>query len=474
MNLNLNKVKAKKQNFKILNSKMNNNNNQNGKIIEKFIIINNELIPKEKGIKELEIVLKKTKTNPNNTRRQKSNNIFKLKKINSLKETQNNEPYLKPKFQIKNKNCFSIKNNNIRNNTNNNNANDEIKNIYLNFFKVYYDENGKKIKIIKNKNNYKENNSKEIILTQNNKKYHQKIIRRNNEHLKKNYTTEFLNTKNKYEYNNKDSAIKKKYMYPETPSQSTTTDNKSNAKNRNTINKDEINTNYNKYDLLYKKEYDISEYNNSIKKNIYYENLPLFLKRKKNLKKKEKRNINNKNIAKRLKFINDEKLPLYNQSFNKIKKIDNEQNQNQKQNQKQNQNQNQNQSQNLLNAKCNYRKLNVNHNKKIQLNTIKKLNPKNDTQKINYFRNDISNLTLNMTFEQKNASTENPNLSNIYITSFNNENTKKDNNNQKVNQNKIRNVNIDNKEFKGRHSLAIHGNYILFNFNKEFKCITYS
>ena len=183
MNLNLNKIREKRQNFRILNNKMNYNNNQNGKIIEKLIIINNKIIPKEKGIKELEIVLKKAKTNQNNARRQKSNNIFKFKKILSLKESQsqNKEPYLKPKFQIRNKNYFSIKNNNIQNTTtNNNNANDEIKNIYLNFFKVYYDENGKKIKIIKNKNNYKENNAKEIILTQNNKKNHEKIIKRNN------------------------------------------------------------------------------------------------------------------------------------------------------------------------------------------------------------------------------------------------------------------------------------------------------
>ena len=175
------------------------------------------------------------------------------------------------------------------------------------------------------------------------------------------------------------------------------------------------------------------------------------------MKKKEKKN-NSKNITKKLKFNNDEKLPLYNQSLNKTKKINNDHNKSQ--------------SQNLLKAKCNYRKLNsINNNfKKILLNNNKKLNPKNETQKINYFRNDISNLTLNMTFEQKNISTENPNLNNIYISSIRNENTNKDNNNQTFNQyelNNMRNVNKDNKEFKVRHSLAIHGNYILFDFNKE-------
>ena len=75
-----------------------------------------------------------------------------------------------------------------------------------------------------------------------------------------------------------------------------------------------------------------------------------------------------------------------------------------------------------------------------------------------------------MTFEQKNISTDNPNLNNIYISSIRNENKKKDNNNQIFNHydfNNMRNVNKDNNEFKVRHNLAIHGNYILFDFNKE-------
>ena len=255
MNLNLYKDKEKPYNFNTLNNKMNYNNfNQNGKIIEKVIIINNEnTFPKHKKIKEFEVLLRNKKMNQNNIRRQKSNIIFKLKEIPYSKETQNNEPYLKPKLHKKNKNSLSIKNNNSSNINNNNNNNDDNKNIYLNFFKVYYDENGKKIKIIKNKSNYKENKSKELILTQNKKKLNddnRKINKRNYERLKKNFTTEF-DTPNfiKNECSSKKDTIPVKYI-TETPSQSTTTDYKSNAKSINTINKDEICSNNNRINFL--------------------------------------------------------------------------------------------------------------------------------------------------------------------------------------------------------------------------------
>ena len=442
MNLNLYKDKEKPYNFNTLNNKMNYNNfNQNGKIIEKVIIINNEnTFPKHKKIKEFEVLLRNKKMNQNNIRRQKSNIIFKLKEIPYSKETQNNEPYLKPKLLKKNKNSLSIKNNNSSN-INNNNNNDDNKNIYLNFFKVYYDENGKKIKIIKNKSNYKENKSKELILTQNKKKLNddnRKINKRNYERLKKNFTTEF-DTPNfiKNECSSKKDTIPVKYI-TETPSQSTTTDYKSNAKSINTINKDEICSNNNRINFLNIKEYNINENNDSIKRNIYYNNLTLFLKRKKGLKKNEKR-YNTKNIVKRMKLNNNQKSLI-----SKLKLLNNGQNRN------------------LLNTKNN----NINQ----KLNNGNTLNSKKEnkkTQKKNYFRNDISNLTLNMTFEQKNLSTDNSNVKNIYISSFKKEN--KSNNNKTIKSciNNLKNVNIDNKTYNARHSVGIHGNYIFFNFFKD-------
>ena len=442
MNLNLYKDKEKPYNFNTLNNKMNYNNfNQNGKIIEKVIIINNEnTFPKHKKIKEFEVLLRNKKMNQNNIRRQKSNIIFKLKEIPYSKETQNNEPYLKPKLLKKNKNSLSIKNNNSSN-INNNNNNDDNKNIYLNFFKVYYDENGKKIKIIKNKSNYKENKSKELILTQNKKELNddnRKINKRNYERLKKNFTTEF-DTPNfiKNECSSKKDTIPVKYI-TETPSQSTTTDYKSNAKSINTINKDEICSNNNRINFLNIKEYNINENNDSIKRNIYYNNLTLFLKRKKGLKKNEKR-YNTKNIVKRMKLNNNQKSLI-----SKLKLLNNGQNRN------------------LLNTKNN----NINQ----KLNNGNTLNSKKEnkkTQKKNYFRNDISNLTLNMTFEQKNLSTDNSNVKNIYISSFKKEN--KSNNNKTIKSciNNLKNVNIDNKTYNARHSVGIHGNYIFFNFFKD-------
>ena len=213
-----------------LNSNMYYNDfNQSGKIMEKLIIINNENnIPKEQKIREFEIVIKNPNVNEINITRKKSNNMSRLNRIPNLKKPPNKEPYLKPKFQVKNKNSFSIKNKNNNINFNNNTINhDEIKNIYLNFFKVYYDENGKKVKIIKNKSNYKENKSKEIILTQKNNIYinNDCIIDRNSQ-LRKNNTKDIFDTK----LSNNDNFVGIKYISPESPSQSTTIENKSNTK----------------------------------------------------------------------------------------------------------------------------------------------------------------------------------------------------------------------------------------------------
>ena len=78
--------------------------------------------------------------------------------------------------------------------------------------------------------------------------------------------------------------------------------------------------------------------------------------------------------------------------------------------------------------------------------------------KINYFHNDISNLTLNMTFEQKNISNT--------INSENAKDIKKEI--PKINpiclNNNFENINLANKTIDSRHTV---GNYILFNFFKD-------
>ena len=477
MNINICKRKQKHDFNNTLNNNIYYNNfNPSGKIMEKLIIMNNEnTLKKEKKIKEFEISIKKTNLNGTYLRRQKSNNIFKLNLIPNLKKPPNNEPYLKPKFQIKNKNSFSIKNKNKNTNTNNININnncnsnsnnntninnDEIKNIYLNFFKVYYDENGKKVKIIKNKSNYKENKSKEIILTQkNNMDINNDWIRDRNNNLRKNYKTDTFDTKN----NNDKNLVEMKCISPETPSQSTTTDNKSNAKSGKNIRKEEINNINKTIEMLNKQENDlnINEKNNVIKNNIYYDNLPLFLKKRKNLKKNEKK-YKKKNIDIKYNLNNTEKLEklsFLGQSFNKFKKFKNELDQDfliEKLNNK-----------NSFNSKNN-------NDTKISLNNIRKNKSKIDItkdKKINYFHNDISNLTLNMTFEQKNITNsinnDNPKIKNIYISSFKKKkNIKKEI--PKINpiclNNNFDNISLANKTIDSRHSL---GNCVLFNFFGE-------
>ena len=437
MNFNFTKRKDNPQYSNTINNKINyNNSNHSGKIIEKFIVINNgNTIPKQKKVKEIE--------NENYIRRQKSNIFFKLSNIPYLKIPKGNEPYLKPKFQRKNKNSFSIKNK--KSNVNHNNINEENKNIYLNFFKVYYDENGKKVKIIKNKSNYKENKSKELVLTQNNKDLNNDWVNeRNNYKIKKNFTTEFFDKKIINDSIYRDNIIGFKYFSPETPSQSTTTENKSNAKSGKNIKKEEINANFNK------KIFMNNNGNNTLKRNIYYDNLPLFLKKKKNVRKNDKK-FKKKNLVKKKPLNSTENLPFFNQSLNKLKKLNSDLNKD------------------ILIANLN------NKEREMKLNN-KKNNIKNGStksQKINYFHNDISNLTLNMTFEQNNITnainTENSNIKNIYISSFKKRNVK--NENQNVDRlcldNNFERIKLDNKTINPRHSLGIQGNYFLFNFFKD-------
>ena len=466
MNSNILKIKQKLQNYNTLsnNINLNNNLNQSGKIMEKLIIINNEnTIPKDNKIKEFEIVIKNSKTNENYLRRQKSDNIFKIKNIPNLKKALYNEPYLKPTVQLKNKNYFSIKNSRTKND--NKYFNDDKKNIYLNFFKVYYDENGKKVKIIKNKSNYKEIKSKELILTQNNKELNNEWInKRNNNKLKKNNNSDFyIITNNLQINNNKDNSNRIKYINLDTPSQSTTTENKSNDKSGKTINIEEIITNQNNSALEYlnKKEKkavnNIVQKKNLINKNIYYDNLPQFLKKRKNQKKNENRfrnEINNKKITlnnnkKSSLNNNTEKSIILEKSLNKLKKINSDINKD------------------LLISK-------FNNNKEINLTNSKINNWPNESvknNKINYFHNNISNLTLNMTFEQNNLSNtinyKNQNLKSINVSSFKKRNMKNEiQNNNSLCLNNLSKI-INDKKYKFSHNTEIHGNYILFNFLKE-------
>ena len=102
MNVNQNQRKENYDYFIFYNTNLNNQKfNMQGKIQEELITIkanntinNNIPLPRKSKIKELEISLK-----PN--------------KINSIISPKN-EPYLKPKFHIKNRNSFCIKNNNSK------------------------------------------------------------------------------------------------------------------------------------------------------------------------------------------------------------------------------------------------------------------------------------------------------------------------------------------------------------------------
>ena len=465
-----------------------------GKIKEKFIMFNNEKSnTKENKIKELEIIIKNTKIENKIPKIPKSNGNSKLNSIQKSKKTPNKEPYLKPKFCVKNKNSFSIKHKNKnlnKNKTNNNNTNDEINNIYLNFFKVYYDENGKKIKIIKNKSNYKKNKSKEIVLTQksnnknirsntniinyninnynNNNSNNNYINKENNDNikLKKNYNTDLSDSIfSKKKDNNKNNLIEIKYFYPDTPSQSTATDNKSIAKSGTVLtNKDDNNNNIiNPVSsfITINKDFNMYEKNNIIRDNIYYDNLPLFLKKRNILKKNDKK-YKKKNIDKKIILNKADKISMK----ESVRKLNTEL------------------SQGLLKTKFNDGRFTMHHkssdnNEKdinINLNSYNKNILKNDINldnRINYFHNDISNLTLNMTFEQNNITNtintnpDNSKIKNIYISSFKKRNMKKEL--HKLNplclNNKLEN--IEGRTRNIRHSIGLRGNYILFNYYRD-------
>ena len=463
-------IKIKKRYQRNNNSNNLNNialkNTNSGKIKEKLIMLNNEKTNrKENKIKEFEIIIKNTKINTNDLISKKNNNYNNLKINNSIQKSKisinNVHPYLKPKFPLKDKNSFSIKNKkNIKINNNiNNNINDDINNIYLNFFKVYYDENGKKIKIIKNKNNYKKNKSKELVLTQNNLNLNKDRLNKKNENnnnnnkLKKNFTTDlfdFSSVKKKID-NNKNNIIEVKHFYPDTPSQSTTSDNKSLAKSGTVLNKEEIiNNKINSLNPLNEECLKIKN-NNNIQK-IYYDNLPTFLKKRKNQKKNDKK-YKKKNIDKKIILNSTEKISVIKDSMKKL---------------------NTELSQGFLITKINNDRFTINNNRNqtdfniSQNNKIKK--DFNGEEKINYFHNDISNLTLNMTFEQNNITntikgiSRNPNFKNVYISTFKKKNMKKQL--KKFNPLCLNNT-LTNIYNKARHSVGLHGNYFLFNFFRD-------
>ena len=200
--------------FKPINSNILNNIdiNSQGKIQEKLITINAHSgpCPKENKIKELEITLK-------------PNKIYD--KIISPKN--DHQPYLNPKFKLKNRNSFFIKNKNKGKTKFM--TNDGIKDLNLNLLRIYYDENGKNIKIIREKDINKE---KEKEKEKNNNK---NDIKNNNSNNKISNKKNKINNINDSS-NNKNNKLKKsnnkenKYLYPDTPSQSTTTENKSDTK----------------------------------------------------------------------------------------------------------------------------------------------------------------------------------------------------------------------------------------------------
>ena len=158
MNIKLNKSIENSEFFNFLNKYLELIDfNTQGKIQEKLITINGNKFPfpRENKIKELEITLKP-------------------RKINRLISPKN-EPYLKPKFKLKARNSFCIKNKNDKNKDKDITAfksNNIIKDINLNMFKIKSFGNGKKIKITREINNKKDKIPKNKYKYKNRDKYY--------------------------------------------------------------------------------------------------------------------------------------------------------------------------------------------------------------------------------------------------------------------------------------------------------------
>ena len=397
--------------FQPINSNILNNIdiNSQGKIQEKLITINAHNIPypKENKIKELEITLK-----PN-----KINNII-------ISPKNDHQPYLKPKFNLKNRNSFFIKSKNkgktefI--------TNDGIKDLNLNLLRIYYDENGKNIKIIRekdiNKEKEKEKNNKNDIKNNSNNKTSNKKNKINNI----NDSSSNKNTKSKKGTNSKEN----KYFYPDTPSQSTTTENKSDTKSIKTRTKN--GTTNSKRQSDDKNKNSINEKNKIFKGKVYYDNLPLFLKKKKQLKK----------IAK-----------TYKDLYNINKKINNN---GKKQSYEKTQN---NKIQNINNKDVLIKKINFNN---IEVK---------ETQKKKFISHK-NNLSLNMTFERENIKNilykknNNNNLKKLYISSVKTRNVP---DLKKINNDNLNNFdNIRSCKNAQRNTIQFPESY-LFNFYRERK-----
>ena len=397
--------------FQPINSNILNNIdiNSQGKIQEKLITINAHNIPypKENKIKELEITLK-----PN-----KINNII-------ISPKNDHQPYLKPKFKLKNRNSFFIKSKNkVKTEFM---TNDGIKDLNLNLLRIYYDENGKNIKIIRekdiNKEKEKEKNNKNDIKNNSNNKTSNKKNKINNI----NDSSSNKNTKSKKGTN----SIENKYFYPDTPSQSTTTENKSDTKSIKTRTKN--GTTNSKRQSDDKNKNSINEKNKIFKGKVYYDNLPLFLKKKKQLKK----------IAK-----------TYKDLYNINKKINNN---GKKQSYEKTQN---NKIQNINNKDVLIKKINFNN---IEVK---------ETQKKKFISHK-NNLSLNMTFERENIKNilykknNNNNLKKLYISSVKTRNVP---DLKKINNDNLNNFdNIRSCKNAQRNTIQFPESY-LFNFYRERK-----
>ena len=430
MNVNQNQRKENYDYFIFYNTNLNNQKfNKQGKIQEELITIkanntinNNIPLPRKSKIKELEISLK-----PN--------------KINSIISPKN-EPYLKPKFHIKNRNSFCIKNNNSKNKYNNSfKTNDIRQDINLNLFKLYYDEQGEQVKIIKDKNFYidNQNNNNNNNDIDNNSNY-----KTNNKIGKSDFiddlssTNDTKNTRTKKSKN----SLGIKSLYLDTPSQSTTRKNKSGTKSIKTLTK---NGTTNSKKLSNSKNKNQKE-NKLIKKEINYEKLNIYLEGKKNFRKMCK---------------------TYKDIYNGTKKINNNNNIKSKGFEKiANNNKKTKKRKDILTKKINF----DNHEKDFSEN-------KNDKKKFISHKN---NLSFNMTFERENIknilnkvsnnvnNTINNNIKKLYISSIKTRNIKES---KKNNLNKLDNIYTFNQSTKNaqRNTVQFNDNYLIHFFKERKK-----
>ena len=420
MNVKLYKRRENSDYYKLINYSLNNNDfNTQGIIQAKLITINNNSIPipRENRIKELEITLKPKKMN----------------RIISPK----NEPYLKPKLKLKNRNSFCINNKKSKNKEKNIfTKNNETNDINLNKSEIFCDGNGKKMKIINYKNIFKENKQNNKIINENKENYS------NNKKVRKNYINEYSTIRKSKKKGGGKNEQKLKYLYTDTPSQSTTTENKSDTKSRKTQTKN--GTTNSKKQTNNKNKSGINEKTKIIKENIYYDNLPLFLQKKKQFKK----------ICRTYKDI-----------YNDNKKINN------------------NDKMHLLEKTMNNNKSGIIKDlliKKINFNNIRReTSNESNIEKKKRFISHKNNLSLNITYDKENirqilekennnkGKNGNNNIKKLYISSVKTRNVGEA---KKTNFNDLDNINYFNHSNKNaeRNTIQFPENY-LFNFFRNKK-----